>query len=400
MSKTPVVICVSVPLDGPTLIGSVRALGREGVPVHVIGKEKLSRLRKSRYVRSVDSVNGEIPDEQWKEKIETVLQRIGKTDRKPILLFCTENDLYRFAPMQEYLEERFTMIPSFSEAFRYLEKDTQLPLAEQAGFRVPKSCVLEKTDDLENCVQTLQFPIIVKPLARHTIGVFNEKAMIVDSKGDLSAKVKKYLDSPPTVLIAQEYIPGSDNDILVFMGSSDAEGNVRAFITGRKLRQHPPHHGMMACGYIEPIPALEEKARALCKLYKIRGFIGIECKRPPGTEDYVYIETSFRPEIFNALAEGAGVNLVYDTYQATLGEPRSIPLTAASGSWYNFSYDLESSRDLIRAGEMSWSDYRKRLPRPIAWAYFAWDDPGPFLCIFLEKLFAKIKRWFATNHER
>lgn len=390
----PVVVALSVRLDRPSLICAVRALGRKGIPVYVIAKGKMPNLKASKFVKYVETLEGEPTDEQWKERFEEVLKKIGPQKHKPLFMFVTENDLYRFASMQSFLEEQFTTIPSFSEAFRFLEKDDQLPLAEQAGFRVPKSCVLEKSSDLENCAKALQFPIILKPLGRHTTGVFDLKALLVDSAEELSQKATKYLDQPPTVLIAQEYIPGTDNDILVFMGSSDENGDVRVCMTGRKLRQSPPHHGIMACGYIEKIPALEEKSRALCKLYKMRGFVGIECKRPPGTEDYVYIETSFRPETFSALAENAGMNLVFDTYLSAIGEPCMVQRTVEKGSWCNFYHDFESSRQLVKAGEMSWFDYFKRLPRPIAWSLFAWDDPGPFFRWFFDKVFHIFKRKF------
>lgn len=387
----PVVIPISTTLDRPSVLGTFRALGRKGIPVHVIAKGPTPCIKKSRFYKSFKNVEGVLSLDQWKIEFESVLERIGPTKRKPLLLFCTEFELALFAPIRDYLEERFLLVPSIDTVTPFLEKDQQAPLAEKAGFRIPKLFVLEKKAQLTECVETLRFPVVVKPLARHTEGVFHLKSVIVKTAEEFTQRISQYLDQPPTVLVIQEFIPGSDNDILVFMGSCDAEGNVRAHITGRKKRQYPPFSGIMASGYVEPIPAFEEKSRALCKQYKMRGFVGIECKRPPGTLDDVYIETSFRPESFNSLAEGAGVNLVFDTYLAALGEPCMIQRSASKGSWCDFQADLDSTRMLIQAGEMSWSDFWKKLPRPISYSFFAWDDPGPFLRWFISAAWKKLK---------
>ncbi|MDR1485495.1 MAG: hypothetical protein LBT09_11810 [Planctomycetaceae bacterium] len=389
----PVVIPVSAHLDGPTLFGTARGLGRNGIPVHVVARGNYPIARSSRYIKTLINFPVDPPDDVWKETLINLSQKINKTQSKPIMIFCTENDLYRFAPMQNFLAEHFQLLPSFDAAFKFLEKDQQLPLAAQAGFLVPKSTKLATKSDLQIVIDTFNFPIIVKPLARHTVGVFDHKALIIQSRENINELAEKYLDKPPTILIAQEYIKGTDNDILFFMGSADRDGNVRAFVTGRKMRQNPPMNGMMACGYIEQLPELEAKARALCKLYKINGFIGIECKRPPDTNDYFYIETSFRPEIFNEIAAGAGVNLVYDIYADKLGQPCSIKQTANKGSWYDLFADCDSIRSQVKQGKLTWYAFLKKLPRPITYSHFAFDDPMPAVIRMLEKFKKKLKNF-------
>ncbi|MDR2170975.1 MAG: hypothetical protein LBP59_12605 [Planctomycetaceae bacterium] len=393
----PVVIPVSAHLDGPTLFGTARCLGRCGIPVHVIARGKYPIAKYSRYIKTLTTFPKDPPDEIWIETLNNLLPKINKTNSKPIIFFCTENDLYRFAPLQNYLEQHFQLIPSFNATFNLLEKDKQLPLAKQAGFLIPKTAKLEKNIDLEIIFDTFQFPVIIKPLARHTIGAFDHKGLIIESKNNLNELTGKYLNKPPTVLIAQEYIKGNDNDILFFMGSSDNNGNIRAFVTGRKLRQNPPRSGMMACGYIEHLPDLESKSKTLCKLYKINGCIGVECKRPPETNDYYYIETSFRPETFNEITTGAKLNIVYDTYAAKLGKPCQIKHTTNKGSWYDLFADIDSIQAQRPKKFSNWKCLLKKLPRPITYSHFALDDPMPFFARIIEKIKAKIKRLFKKN---
>ncbi|MDR2761168.1 MAG: hypothetical protein LBB88_01050 [Planctomycetaceae bacterium] len=393
----PVVIPISAHLDGPTLLGTVRSLGRMGIPVYVIARGRYPIVRSSRYVKKLITFEQDPPDEIWIETLNNLLQKIEPLKSKPIMFFCTENDLYRFAPIQNYLEQHFQLTPSFDETFKFLEKDQQLPFAEQAGFLIPKTAKLERKVDLEIVVDSFRFPIIIKPLARHTTGSFDYKGLIIENRDSTKELVEKYLDDPPTILVAQEYVAGTDNDILFFMGSSDVEGEVRAFVTGRKLRQNPPSSGMMACGYLEKLPEFEKKSKALCKLYKINGFIGIECKRPPNTDDYFYIETSFRPEIFNAISSGVGVNLVYDVYLSKCGQPCRIKPTADKGSWYDLFADFESVQTQVRQKKSTWRIAFKKLPRPITYSHFAIDDPMPFIVRLFIKVVSKIKRIFGFN---
>jgi hypothetical protein len=40
--------------------------------------------------------------------------------------------------------------------------------------------------------------------------------------------------------------------------------------------------------------------------------------------------------------------------------------------------ELGTMKMLRQQNDLSWKQIFKRLPRPIAWAYFTWDDPLPF----------------------
>lgn len=397
-SPLPVVIPISAHLDGPTLIETARSLGRHGIPVHVVARGLYPLARRCRYIKSLVEFPEDPPDETWKQALEAVLDKIGPTSRKPLLMFCTENDMDRFAALESFFDAHFQMLPPLSDVAPYVEKDNQLPFAEQAGFLIPQSLVARTKEDLDRCVETLPFPLFAKPLARHTVGVFKPKGLLLETSQALYDALLPCMDRPPTALIVQQYVAGTDNDIYLFMGSIDKGGNVRACVTGRKLRQYPPGGGFMACGYLEKNPDFEKKCRELCRLFsRYQGFIGIECKRPPGTDDYYYIETNFRPEMICSLASRSGVDLVFDTYQAALGNPCSISTRAEKGSWCCFSQNLDATRELVRKGQMTWKDYWKPLPRPLTWSLFAWDDPGPFFVWLRSTVWNKMKRLFRCN---
>ena len=307
------------------------------------------------------------------------------------MMHITENDIYRLQSIRPFLEKHFTVLP-MGDVGRFLEKGDQLPPAVEAGFCVPRSMVLKNAREVEDVCEQLQFPIIVKPLARHTVGSFPKKVIIFSSQENFFAQAKGFFEDERTELIAQEYIPGDDSHVLVFMASCDAQGKVRACVTGHKLRQNPPGSGFMASGIIAKNELMEKKSVKLCRLYQIGGFIGIEAKRREGSDDLYYIETSFRPEGFNALAEIAGTNLVLDTYMTAIGGPCLACPPGPTGSYRNFLYEIEAIRSLVHAGKAKWAELLRPLPRPTAYSLFAPDDPLPFFRWLVDAVRLKIMR--------
>lgn len=374
----PVVIISTIPHDSSTLLSITRALGRNGIPVYLLVKGPLTYTGKTRYAHRIEQFTGEITDEELVHRLTGMLSTMGLYKQKPVMMHISENDIYRLQSIRSFLEKHFSVLP-MGNVDRYLDKENQLSPAMEAGFCVPRSVVLKKASEVDRICEQLQFPIIVKPLARHTMGSFPEKVIVFNSTANFVEQAKGFFDDERTQLIAQEYIPGDDSHVLVFMASCDAQGKVRACVTGHKLRQNPPGSGFMASGIIAKNALMGKKSAKLCGLYQLCGFIGIEAKRREGSDDLYYIETSFRPEGFNALAEIAGTNLVLDTYMAAIGEPCFACPPGPTGSYRNLLYEIESIRKLVHVGKAKWTDLLRPLPRPTAYSLFAPDDPLPFL---------------------
>jgi predicted ATP-grasp superfamily ATP-dependent carboligase len=156
----------------------------------------------------------------------------------------------------------------------------------------------------------------------------------------------------------------------------------------------------MASGSVDPIPdpVFVEKSKHLCRLLGLRGFIGIECKQHAVSKEFVYIESSLRPEGINALCLAAGVDLVWDAYLSALGKPCSaVQPETCKGSWANVEDEHLVMKTLKKQGDPDWWKVLIPLPRPIAWAFFAWDDPMPFVHSVGTLLWRRIKRLFTKK---
>ena len=375
----PVVIISTIHHDGSTMLSALRALGRNGIPVFVLAKGPMTYTGMSRYAKNIELFTNDLSDEELIERISRILAKIGWQKCKPVLMILSENDIFRLHSIQSFLEKNFTIIPS-DQAIPYLEKENQLPLAIEAGFSVPQSIVLRSPDEVERVSERLQFPIIVKPHALHTVGSFTEKVLIFDAKDDFAERIVCFFQDKGTELLVQEYIPGSDENVLIFMASCDVQGRVRSFVSGRKLRQVPPGFGFMSSGIIEKNEEMEAKSIKLCQLYQVGGFLGIEAKQHQGTGALYYIETNFRPEAISALAEVAGVNLVLDVYLMAIGQYCFASSPSPTGSYLNLQYEIDAIRHLVHEGKTRWwRELLRPLPRPTAYSLYAPDDPLPFL---------------------
>jgi predicted ATP-grasp superfamily ATP-dependent carboligase len=282
-------------------------------------------------------------------------------------------------------------------------KNNQFPFATQAGFRVMETVMLRNTDDLSLVENKLAFPVIVRPISNNLREELQMKTALYENMDAMRKHLAPILAGGNVELIAQGYVPGTDRDIVFFMASCDETGEPRLWLAGRKIRQNPPGRGVMAAGQVDSVPDPEfvEKSKKLCRLFGLRGVIGIECKQHAVTKEYVYIESSFRPEAFNSIGLAAGVDLVWDAYLAALHKPcGAVRPETSRGSWSYGELEHGTMKLLRKQGDPDWWKVLLPLPRPIAYAIFTWDDPLPFFHSATVLLWRKIKKCFPFGREK
>lgn len=86
--------------------------------------------------------------------------------------------------------------------------------------------------------------------------------MVADPE-ELKATLHKHPTIPETMLV-QEIIPGRDGDIYKFMTYVDSDSVYRPIFFYRKVRQNPPHFGVVCCGVSTELhPEVERLGRRL-----------------------------------------------------------------------------------------------------------------------------------------
>ena len=395
--KTPAIV---LSYEGSNFLGIARSLGRHGVPVYMLTPvQKATPVARSRYVKGIFYLASE-DKEGIQERLEDFLRKIDPSVGKPILMVTNESHYFDLEPLQKFLNEHFNVMTPLDKVLPLVVKNVQFPFATQAGFRVMETVVIQNTGDFVRVEEKLAFPVLVRPTTSNLRRALSMKTALYENMDSLREHLTPIFAEHEVELIAQEYVPGTDRDIVVFMASCDESGEPRLWLTGRKVRQNPPGRGVMASGVIDPIPdpVFVEQSRELCRLFGLRGFIGIECKQHAVTKEYVYIESSFRPEGFNAICLAAGVDLVWDCYLTALGKPcETVRPERYRGSYANAELEHGTMKILRKQGDPNWWKVLIPLPRPISYAIFTWDDPLPFFHSISTLLLGRITRWFSRK---
>lgn len=191
---------------------------------------------------------------------------------------------------------------------------TNLPaLCSSAGVRCPNTVTIRTEQDLQQCVQRLKFPMLLKPNRQS----FAFKTHRCETLDELYAFAGPRLDGGP--LIAQEWIEGPDRSLYFYSCFSDRGAEYFGF-TGRKVRTSPPEVGIATVIETEVEAGVREAARKLLPVLGLSGPVAMEFKKD-ALGRYWFIEANVgRTEYCVDLAIQAGFNLPDVEYRHALGE--------------------------------------------------------------------------------
>ncbi|MHC4083914.1 MAG: carboxylate--amine ligase [Planctomycetota bacterium] len=308
-----------------SIVWMMRSIGSRGVPIYVLvttkdGKDKqyASIYGMSRYCHLASTI-GLIGDgARWgNHLLEWV--RGQEFSAKPLLLPLTDMTCTLTMEHRSLLAEEFDIaMPNNEVLLNMLDKTKANRLAQECGLEVPLAGNAGCRDELAKLAEEMNLPVIVKPTWWRQRGTRTFKAERCDTKQQLLTVGNGLIDHGATILI-QEYIPGGDDTVEVYMFYRSRDGRTIQGCSGRKIRQIPPGAGSMASGQAVLLPHIVEMSDAFLEKIDYRGLGGIEYKRY-NNRSY-FIEMSVRPEGFHMLSIKAGVDLPWLAYSdMALGE--------------------------------------------------------------------------------
>ncbi len=353
-----------------------RLLGRHGIPVYGISFGPPGEEALSRYFREV----WEFTTEDW---IDLLLERASRLAGRAVLFPVTDAAVARAAAERERLAPGFHLpFPPGTITARLLDKRGFHQEASRRGFPVPATFFVSSPEELESVLEEVPFPCIVKPVVK-TEGFLRARARKAHLAHHPDGAREAYLSfhaAEPRALV-QEYIPGGDDQVWFCLLYMNEKGHASAAFTGRKLRQWPPlSGGTSAC---EPArePRLEEMAVHFFREAGFHGICSMEFKRDPAKNEFYMVEpTVGRTDWQSAVADANGVPIPLVAYREMLRLPRPpIRRKPIPRRWVNLEEDRAAASVLREKGELTALSWILSLRPPIRGAWFAWDDPRPFL---------------------
>jgi len=242
---------------------------------------------------------------------KNIMQHQDVRTQKPALMLCQDEMVLFVSKHRAKLEAYFSFIlPSDSSVQLMMDKTKFHAWAICKGFNVPRSIVITEENEIKIALETLNYPIVIKPLTRddNWNKHFNNSKLFkfesIPSNVALIEEAFNYTEK----LIFQEWIPGNDRDVFFLLTMSGKKGFIS--MSGRKIHQWPILTGSTAMCVSELEAEFENEAEDILKEASLVGLGSIEFKRDIRTNKYYITEpTVGRHDYQSFIATTAGVNL-------------------------------------------------------------------------------------------
>jgi D-aspartate ligase len=206
------------------------------------------------------------------------------------------------------------------------------------------------------------------------------KMVIVHEPAELERLYGLMEDPAEPNLILQEYIPGGDDDIWMFNGYFDEDSECVVGFTGRKLRQTPIHTGATSLGICLPNPAVHETTVRWMKRLGYRGILDIGYRYDARDGQYKVLDVNPRiGATFRLFVARNGMDVARAMYLDLTGQAVPTAPLWTGRRWINERADIKSSLGYRREGTLRLADWLASLRGVREGAYFARDDPSPFV---------------------
>lgn len=380
-------------IDSPIGLSLVRELGRAGVPVHGIGRDRRALGFYSRWLGE-----GHMRPEGDADTL-ALLRRIARRSGAKFIITVSMNDalMIREAADAGKLPGLKPLLPSLEKLNLVNDKSAICLIASRIGIEVPQTWE-PALADLAADLPALAYPCVLKwrdpqqaldRLAARGLPLL--KAEYAYDAADLRAKLERY--RPAEILpMVQSYVPGSGLGQMFVMH----RGAASLRFQHQRLHEWPPEGGVSTlCESLPPDAHADLMTRSEALLREI-GWEG------PAMVEYRYDERSGRAVLMEIngrfwgslpLASHAGAPFGLATYYA-LGLDRALPALQTYEAGLRCRFMIAETRRLLRIlfalrhipdRSLRFSKLREvggflagflRKPR---YYVFSWRDPLPFL---------------------
>ena len=364
-----------------------------GVPVLGITSQPDSPIARTNACQKVECRNVNGPP-----LIETLVD-LGKTfEEKAVLFPSADLQVSLISEHREQLAPYYHFgLPSKDVVKLLLDKTAFAPFAEKSGFLTPSTLIIDRTTNIDRCIEKVKYPCILKPFCRTQEWKQDnreKKVLFVEDEASLLRLLPQAFLSADR-LVLQEWITGTDSDIHFCLMYFDADTQPQATFVGRKIRQWPPQAGSSASAEKKFNATVLEESLRLFKAVGYRGLGSVEYKFDPRDQKFKIMEpTVGRPNLQSYLAVANGINIPYVAYCDLIGRPITQldhPALPGPVKWINEWSELRSARFYLQRGDLGLKEWCTSLWGPHAYALFSVSDPLPFVLTIARSMVENIK---------
>ena len=348
-SEHPPVFVMNVYYSG---LGIARSLHGRGIDVFGLSSEADAPGMTSGFFNGIYEVpNGrDEPDALYRRLLEL---RTKHSDA-PVIFPTRDFDVLFLHHYGQQLSP-FYRVPQDGGFDCLMDKLELAKTASRLGMAVPPTIVCSSAQELQERLGTIRFPVVVKPRfaylwrrksAWEAVGA--RKAFLVESADELHREYERIAGLNPEILI-QEYIAGSDSDIVVCCCYVSRNHGLLGHFTAKKLRQNPPLFGTGCAIEATDIPEIVPLAALILESSGYSGLAEVEFKHDKDSNTFYLIEINPRHWDQHELGTRVGVNLSWLAYQSMIGLRPSVQIpTYKSSAGYKWIAEAEALMLVMR----------------------------------------------------
>jgi predicted ATP-grasp superfamily ATP-dependent carboligase len=376
-----------------------RSLGRLGVPVYGVHADSRSPAARSRYWRENFFWDSEkAAPEDTVNWLLDLAGKIASSAPRPILIPTDDDSCVFVADHAGALKEGFLFPDQPAGLARSLSsKQSMYYLCKKYGIPTPETVFPRCRDDVVEFMKDATFPVMLKGI--NTVTLLKRTGMRMVVVKDAETLLRRYeeMETPEAPnLMLQEYIPGGSEMIWMFDGYFDAESTCLFGITGKKIRQYPPYSGVTSLGICVANKAVQEQTTTFMKAIGYRGILDLGYKYDAKTDQYKLLDVNPRiGTTFRLFVDTSGMDVARALYLDLTGQPVEVGEHCEGRKWVVENFDLISSPTYCRNDRLSLWKWIRTYRGVQETAWFARDDPAPFLMMGWSSLRWVFRRLFA-----
>lgn len=304
-------------------LGIARSLGESGIhPIVILVSQSPVLLNHCRYVETLHQVDS------YEDGFRLLMEYYGHESYRPFLYIGDDHGVEIIDSHYEELKDKFYFFNAGEKGslHKLMNKHTIVSMAEEVGFNIPKSEVVNRGE----LPKTLRYPIITKTIMS-IMGGWKDDVFICENEQDLK---EAYLKIKTPKLILQEFITKKTE--CCFEGFAvNAGKDVYIPFMLKYLRSTKKSYG----NYMKVEPLVDETLRKkLYELIRRTHFEGIfDVEFLAGADDQLYfLEVNFRTTTWSMTMTRGGVNapllwaeaMLYGSIDRSKILPKQDPFTA------------------------------------------------------------------------
>ena len=379
-----------------TGLALARSLVKHGVPV--IGID----FRKRRYTSYSGCFHLLLvePGEFFGEGLIGVLERLADAlpNRAALMLAMDEQVKLLGAHGQGLKDLYHFEFPSGDTVHLLMDKEAFHRIAVERGWPVPLTMGAESLEELTRQIDSLRFPVVLKPRTKNLEFRAHSPAKAFRCSGpeELKSRYEMVAQWEPEVIV-QEWIPGGDDQVYFSFHYFDSELVQVASYQGKKIRQYKPQVGNTSSAVGVQANQLADTAREILTTSGCSGFCSVEFKRDERTGNFYVTEpTVGRVNLQVGVAVANGMDIISRAYFHLVGlEYPKEPEPTYDRKWILLWSDIKSARYYINKSEYTWRQYLQSLRGPKSFAVWRVSDYKMMLgfCrVWVVKPFQRLRR--------